>query len=133
MRLGEEGREMIHKGALNKRDGEIQVYLFDHAILFTKSMKGKHVEQYKVYRRVSRPQIMPPRTYSMMVLPCSLSPSNSFTSRRLTTARRQGVLSGSLIPLSSAHHLAKNGTASRPLCLLLRSRARPRDNTGSIL
>jgi len=43
---------MIHKGPLNKRDGEIQVYLFDHVILFTKLHKGKHVEQFKVYRRV---------------------------------------------------------------------------------
>lgn len=37
---------------MNKRDGEIQVYLFDHALLFTKLVKTKHVEQYKVYRRV---------------------------------------------------------------------------------
>ncbi|KAF6761498.1 CNH-domain-containing protein [Ephemerocybe angulata] len=51
LRLAEEGREMIHKGPLNKRDGEIQVYLFDHAVLFTKLVKGKHHEQYKVYRR----------------------------------------------------------------------------------
>jgi hypothetical protein len=53
LRLKEEGREIIYKGGLNKRDGEIQVYLFDHAILFTKQMKTKQHEQYKVYRRVS--------------------------------------------------------------------------------
>lgn len=53
LRLKEEGREMIYKGALNKRDGEIQVYLFDHAILFTKQVKTKQHDQYKVYRRVS--------------------------------------------------------------------------------
>ena len=43
---------MIFKGILNKRDGEIQVYLFDHALMFTKYVKTKNLEQYKVYRRV---------------------------------------------------------------------------------
>jgi hypothetical protein len=52
LRLKDEGREMIYKGTLNKRDGEIHVYLFDHAILFTKLAKNKQHEQYKVYRRV---------------------------------------------------------------------------------
>ena len=42
---------MIYKGSLNKRDGDIQVHLFDHALLFTKYVK-KGIEQYKVYRRV---------------------------------------------------------------------------------
>ncbi|KAL0059410.1 RHO1 GDP-GTP exchange protein 2 [Marasmius tenuissimus] len=51
LRLAEEGREMIYKGPLNKRDGEIHVYLFDHAVLFTKLVKTKQHEQYKVYRR----------------------------------------------------------------------------------
>jgi hypothetical protein len=50
--LRDEGREMVYKGILNKRDGEIQVYLFDHALLFTKLVKTKQHEQYKVYRRV---------------------------------------------------------------------------------
>jgi len=44
---------MVYKGSLNKRDGEIQVYLFDHALLFTKLVKTKQHEQYRVYRRVS--------------------------------------------------------------------------------
>ncbi|PBK72403.1 CNH-domain-containing protein [Armillaria solidipes] len=51
LRLREEGRDMVYKGPLNKRDGEIQVYLFDHALLFTKSVKTKQHEQVKVYRR----------------------------------------------------------------------------------
>lgn len=56
LRLRDEGREMVYKGTLNKRDGEIQVYLFDHALLFTKLVKNKQHEHYKVYRRVSRIQ-----------------------------------------------------------------------------
>ncbi|KAF9054498.1 RhoGEF Rgf2 [Panaeolus papilionaceus] len=51
LRLSDEGREMVYKGALNKRDGEIHVYLFDHALLFTKLSKTKQHEHYKVYRR----------------------------------------------------------------------------------
>ncbi|KAJ2932613.1 hypothetical protein H1R20_g4473, partial [Candolleomyces eurysporus] len=51
LRLGEEVREMVYKGVLNKRDGEIHVYLFDHAILFTKNVKTKLHDQFKVYRR----------------------------------------------------------------------------------
>lgn len=52
LRLKDDGREMVYKGTLNKRDGEIHVYLFDHAILFTKLVKNKQHEQFKVYRRV---------------------------------------------------------------------------------
>ena len=57
LRLQEEGRELVYKGALNKRggtggdSGDLQVYLFDHALLMVKQ-KTKH-EQFKVYRRVS--------------------------------------------------------------------------------
>ncbi|KAF9071584.1 CNH domain-containing protein [Rhodocollybia butyracea] len=47
LRLKEDGREMIYKGPLNKRDGELQVYLFDHAILFTKVVKTKQHEVFK--------------------------------------------------------------------------------------
>lgn len=48
---------MIYKGALSRRGGsqadtgDLQLYLFDHALLMVKQ-KTKH-EQYKVYRRVS--------------------------------------------------------------------------------
>ncbi|TFK85670.1 CNH-domain-containing protein [Polyporus arcularius HHB13444] len=55
LRLKEEGRELIYKGALKKRgnaqgdSGELMVFLFDHALLMVKP-KSK-VEQYKVYRR----------------------------------------------------------------------------------
>ena len=44
----DEGRELVYKAEMNKRNGEIQVHLFDHALLFTKFVKTKHVEQYKV-------------------------------------------------------------------------------------
>jgi Pleckstrin homology domain len=53
LKLTDENREMVHKGTLNKRDGEIHVYLFDHSLLFTKLVKNKNHEQFKVYRPVS--------------------------------------------------------------------------------
>ncbi|KAJ7906080.1 RhoGEF Rgf2 [Mycena leptocephala] len=51
LRLQDEGRELVYKGVLNKRDGELQVYLFDHALLFGKPLKTKTHEQCRVYRR----------------------------------------------------------------------------------
>ncbi|RDB23306.1 Rho1 guanine nucleotide exchange factor 1 [Hypsizygus marmoreus] len=51
LRLKEEGRQLVGKDSFNKRDGEIQVYLFDHAIVFTKPVKTKQHEQFRVYRR----------------------------------------------------------------------------------
>ncbi|KAJ7210545.1 CNH-domain-containing protein [Mycena pura] len=51
LRLQEDGRELIYKGVLNKRDGELHVYLFDHALLFAKLVKTKTHEIYRVYRR----------------------------------------------------------------------------------
>ena len=62
LRLKEDGRELIYKGALNRRggsqgdSGELQTFLFDHALLMVKQ-KSKG-EQYKVYRRV-RPRCPP--------------------------------------------------------------------------
>lgn len=56
LRLRDEDREIIYKGPLMKRGGtqsesaELQVFLFDHAILMVKQ-KNKN-EQYKVYRKV---------------------------------------------------------------------------------
>ena len=66
LRLMEEGREIVFKGLLSKRDGDLQVYLFDHAILFTKPSKNKQSEQYRVYRKVKGIDplsILPPLTF----------------------------------------------------------------------
>lgn len=58
LRLKEEGRELIYKGNLKRRggqgdSGDLQLFLFDHALLMVKLKdKAKH-EQHKVYRRVS--------------------------------------------------------------------------------
>jgi len=60
LKLREENREMIFKGGLKKRGGaqsesaELQVFLFDHAILMVKQKTSKTQEQYKVYRKVRR-------------------------------------------------------------------------------
>ncbi len=49
---------MVYKGPLNKRDGEINVYLFDHALLFTKMTKNKQHEALRVYRPVRFAQLL---------------------------------------------------------------------------
>ena len=57
LRLREEGRELVFKGALKKRGGsqgdsaELIIVLFDHALLMVK--QKSRGDQYKVYRRVS--------------------------------------------------------------------------------
>ena len=48
----DEGRELVYKGELNKRDGEIQVHLFDHALLFTKIVKTKQIGRASCRERV---------------------------------------------------------------------------------
>ncbi|EFP93450.2 uncharacterized protein PGTG_19253 [Puccinia graminis f. sp. tritici CRL 75-36-700-3] len=55
LRLREEGRELIYKGQLKKRGGsgsdsaELQVYLFDHALLMVKHKHSNKTDQLKVY------------------------------------------------------------------------------------
>ncbi|GAA95551.1 uncharacterized protein L969DRAFT_92682 [Mixia osmundae IAM 14324] len=57
LRLREENREMIYKGPLKKRGGtqsesaELQVFLFDHALLMVKQKIANKNEQLKVYRK----------------------------------------------------------------------------------
>jgi hypothetical protein len=82
---------MIYKGTLNKRDGELHVYLFDHALLFTKLVKTKQHEQFKVYRRVSKVCLAPRLRKSDELLSCfylskySQYPLSYSISRLLTT------------------------------------------------
>lgn len=59
LRLTEEGRELIYKGNLKKRGGaqgdggDLQLFLFDHALLLVKQKEKNKHEMHKVYRRVS--------------------------------------------------------------------------------
>jgi RHO1 GDP-GTP exchange protein 1/2 len=85
LRLKEEGRELVYKGALKKRgggqgdSGELQVFLFDHALLMVKQ-KTKH-EQFKVYRRV-RAILYEDEVYLLLMHTCLCSRflSNSLSS-----------------------------------------------------
>lgn len=58
LRLTEEGRELIYKGILKKRGGtqgdggDLQLFLFDHALLLVKQKEKNKHEMHKVYRRV---------------------------------------------------------------------------------
>ncbi len=60
LHLRDKSRELVYKGPLKHRGGaqgenaDLQVFLFDHALLMVKpKLVNKH-EQYKVYRKVSR-------------------------------------------------------------------------------
>ncbi|CAG8521225.1 70_t:CDS:10 [Ambispora leptoticha] len=53
LKLTEPGRQLIYKGTMKKRSGagessDLQVFLFDHALLM---VKAKKKEQYKIYRK----------------------------------------------------------------------------------
>lgn len=58
LRLKDENRELLYKGQLKRRggaaneNGDLQVFLFDHALLMVKA-KTKH-EQFRVFKRVSQ-------------------------------------------------------------------------------
>ncbi|RIB24986.1 Dbl homology domain-containing protein [Gigaspora rosea] len=53
LKLTEEGRQLVYKGSLKKSNetSDIQVFLFDHALLMVKVKIVNKVEQYKIYRR----------------------------------------------------------------------------------
>jgi len=56
LKLTDEGRELIYKGALKKSPtdpSDIQAYLFDHAMLLVRVKTVGKKEEVKVYRRVS--------------------------------------------------------------------------------
>ncbi|KAI5791827.1 CNH domain-containing protein [Geopyxis carbonaria] len=53
LKLTEEGRQLIFKGSLKKSDGggDIQAFLFDHALLLVRIKVVNKRDQYKVYRK----------------------------------------------------------------------------------
>ncbi|KAJ7735632.1 RhoGEF Rgf2 [Mycena maculata] len=93
LRLQEEGRELVYKGVLNKRDGELQVYLFDHALLFAKQVKTKTHEQYRVYRR--------PIPLELLLIRASEEPANGKDKRTRQLVRKSSF--GSTAPRGSPH------------------------------
>ncbi|KAJ7149739.1 RhoGEF Rgf2 [Mycena crocata] len=97
LRLQEDGRELVYKGILNKRDGEVQVYLFDHALLFAKQAKTKTHEQYRVYRR--------PIPLELLLISASEEPTNGKDTLRGQRARQLVRKSsfGSTAPRGSPH------------------------------
>lgn len=58
LKLRESNRELVFKGGLRKRGGansesaELQVFLFDHAVLMVKQKANAKADQYKVFRKV---------------------------------------------------------------------------------
>ncbi|KAJ7039681.1 Pleckstrin homology domain-containing protein, partial [Mycena alexandri] len=91
LRLQEDGR------ALNKRDGELQVYLFEHALLFAKPLKTKTHDQFRVYRR--------PIPLELLLISASEEPNNNKDTLRGQRTRQLVRKSsfGSTAPRGSPH------------------------------
>ncbi|KAJ7722989.1 CNH-domain-containing protein [Mycena metata] len=102
LRLQEDGRELVYKGPLNKRDGELQVYLFDHALLFAKPLKTKTHDQFRVYRR--------PIPLELLLISASEEPNNNKDTLRGQRTRQLVRKSsfGSTAPRGSPHPPAVN-------------------------
>jgi hypothetical protein len=59
LKLTEEGRQLIFKGNLKKSasqdgGGDIQAFLFDHALLLVRIKSVNKREEYRVYRKVGK-------------------------------------------------------------------------------
>lgn len=107
LRLRDEDREMIFKGPLKKKGGtqsenaELQVFLFDHAVLMVKQ-KAKN-EQYKVYRKVCSPQLscFPLDLVPKLIRLCAANTPG--TSRRRTSRRCSLCPSRNFSPAALPH------------------------------
>ncbi|KAJ3558567.1 hypothetical protein NP233_g11485 [Leucocoprinus birnbaumii] len=121
LRLKEPGRELIYKAGLQKRDGEILVFLFDHAILFTKSAQKKHHHEHlRVYRR--------PIPLELLYITFSddLSPANgTIRSRKQTGLVKRSSFSRDFSPVSTSYpgNHANNTSISTNHHLLTKSSA----------
>lgn len=89
LKLTEEGRQLIFKGSLKKSDGggDIQCFLFDHALLLVRIKIVNKREQYKVYRKVD--DYSPPLPQLLQELIVSAPPA--YTSRTLDNHADGGV------------------------------------------
>lgn len=75
LKLTDERRQLVYKGPLKRRggatneNGDLQIFLFDHALLMVKSkMVNKH-EQLKVFRRVSPSRPLPFSLFTNVLSP----------------------------------------------------------------
>ena len=105
LKLRDEQRDLIHKGPLKKRGGtqsesaELQVFLFDHAILMVKPKSSNKNEQYKVYRK--------PIPLELLVVSAQDDPLASRTS----SARPKSLMSRT--SNTSKLNLSTNGSAGK--------------------
>lgn len=106
LKLRDENRDLIFKGPLKKRGGtqsesaELQVFLFDHAVLMVKPKSSNKNEQYKVYRK--------PIPLELLVVSTMDDPS---TIRNNTAARPKSLMSRT--SNTSKLNLSTNGNGAR--------------------
>lgn len=105
LRLRDEGRELIYKGQLKKRGGsgsdsaELQVYLFDHALLMVKHKHSSKSDQLKVYRK--------PIPLELLTITGVANQDDPSSGNRSAASNKK-----SLMTRTSGSDKAKNATAS---------------------
>ncbi|PAV20204.1 CNH-domain-containing [Pyrrhoderma noxium] len=110
LRLKDEGRELVFKGNLKRRggqgdNGDLQVFLFDHALLMVKQKdKHKH-EQYKVYRRPIPLELLlvsaPDETTGQTSRPSGKSQAKTLTKKNSFTKNQPPAAPAIAVPKSS--------------------------------
>ncbi|CAG8441733.1 12332_t:CDS:10 [Cetraspora pellucida] len=112
LKLTEEGRQLVFKGSLKKpsRTGEpsdLQVFLFDHALLMVKTKTVNKAEHYKIYRK----------PIPLELLSISTSEGQSETSRS-NTKRPQSILHGMPGKAQAATRGSNSNQFALTLCCL---------------
>ncbi|CAG8665312.1 13719_t:CDS:10 [Dentiscutata erythropus] len=110
LKLTEEGRQLVFKGTLKKptRAGEpsdLQVFLFDHALLMVKNKIVNKAEHYKVYRK--------PIPLELLSISITEGPSENI---RSIQKRPQSILHGG--KAQTSNHKNNNNQHALTLCCL---------------
>lgn len=120
LKLRDEARDLIFKGPLKKRGGtnsdsaDLQVYLFDHAILMVKTKaQGKANEQLRVYRK--------PIPLELLVVSATDDPTTLRTSTvrpkslmsRSSNASKLTLTNGSALKNSTSNNSAPDPTSKQ--------------------
>ncbi|KAG0141113.1 hypothetical protein CROQUDRAFT_52219 [Cronartium quercuum f. sp. fusiforme G11] len=125
LRLRDDGRELIYKGQLKKRGGggsdsaELQVYLFDHALLMVKQKHTNKTDHLKVYRKPIPLELL---TITGVVTTTTdeqpITPKSSVPSRKSLMARTTGQTNKtSSNPSYVVNNLPQSSKAGYPMTI----------------
>lgn len=115
LKLRDEKRDLIFKGPLRRKGGtqsesaELQVFLFDHAILMVKAKSITKNEQYKVYRRPIPLELLLVTTTDDAGLRTSTARPKSLMSRTSNTSKLAITTNGSAAKNAPPDPTSKQG------------------------